>query len=114
MPALRAVRRITAAKRVALHNALKTLSLCDADRVDVIALGKNRHADFVTGFQVHRIISEFLDPLYRRDAALLDMTQQRLREPMFLLLVKTQLHRVVAVALDGLALDHMVRPGLHY
>ena len=96
------------------HNALEPLPFRDADRIDVVALGKNRHANLVAGFHVHLVIAKFFDPLHCGHIALLDVTEQRLRQPMFLLLVETQLHRVVSVALDGLALDHMVRPRLHY
>ena len=39
------------------------------------------------------------------------MAQQRLGDPLFLLVAKTKLHGVVAVALLRLALEHMVRAG---
>ena len=42
-----------------------------------------------------------------------DMTQERLRKALFLLVFKTQLHRLVSVRFHGFALDDPIGAGQH-
>src|SRR5271163_1571365 len=88
VPALGAVRRITAAKGVTRNDALKAASLGHTDGVHKVAWRKEGRA------------AEFFD-----------VTQQRFGKAVFLLVVETQLDGFVAVGLLGFALQNAVGAG---
>src|ERR1035437_6971918 len=113
MPALRAVRRVAAAERMAGDYALEPAPLGEADSVHEIARGKECRADHVARLHFLREVAKLEDALNGHAVKLLDVAQPRLGEPPFLLVAETKLHRVIAVALLRLALKHAVRAGEH-
>jgi hypothetical protein len=79
----------------------------------IIAGGKERRADHVAGLHFLREVAKLKNALHGHAVELLDMAQQRLGDPLFLLVAETKLHCVIAVALLRLALQHAVRAGEH-
>ena len=94
-------------------HALETAALGEADGVHVIARGKQGRADHVAGLHFLREVAKLQDALNGHAVEFLDVAQQRLGDPLFLLVAETKLHGVVAVALLRFALQHAVRAGEH-
>ncbi len=114
MPAFGAVRRIATGKTMALHHAFKAAAFGDADGVNEIAGRKQRRADDVAGLHFLGEIAEFADAFHRRAVLFFDVAEQRLRQALFLLVVKAELNGIVAVlARLRFDLQHAVRSGEH-
>src|ERR1035437_3039106 len=113
MPALGTMRRVAAPELVAGHDALESAALREADGIDVIARGKQSRPHHVAGFHFLREVAKLLDALNGLALELLDMAQERLRDPLLLLVAETKLHCVIAVALLRFALQHAVWAGEH-
>src|ERR1041385_126924 len=97
MPAFRAVGAVTAGKMVALDDALEPLALRHADGINEIADGKNIRTDNVARLHVEGEVAELADALDRRAVEFLDVTEDGFGEALFLLIVETELHGLVAV-----------------
>src|SRR4051812_33601332 len=113
MPSLGAVRHITAAKAMPLYDAFETTPLGNANCIHKVALGKKSRPDNVTGLYFPCKVAEFFDPLHGDGVVLLDMAQKRFGHPAFLLVLKSELDRFIAVSFHGFALDNAIRPGEH-
>src|SRR5438093_1886153 len=113
MPALRAVRDVSAAEMVPLDHALKTAAFRDTNRIDEIARGKQGDAHSITGLHLDGELAKLADALYRRRVEPLQVTVQRLGQTRLFLAAEAQLHCLVTVGLDGLALNYPIRPGQH-
>jgi hypothetical protein len=99
---------------MALHNTFKTTALHHADGVHKIAGGEQRNADDIAGFHVFGEITKFLDAFDRRAILLLDMAEKRLGQALFLLVVKAELHGIVAIfARLSFDLQHAVGASQH-
>ena len=113
MPSFGAVCHVTTTKAVAFHDTFKAASFGNSDRIHIITFCEKRRANYIARFHFFGKITEFFDPFHRNGTEFFDMTEQRFGHPAFLLIFKTELNSLVAVAFDGLALDHAVGPGEH-
>src|SRR6185503_9665441 len=114
LPAFRSVRRVTAAKIPALHDAFKAASLGHADGVHKVAHLEQRRADNVARLHFLGEVAELFDFFDRSGAKLFEVAEQRLGHTLFLLVNEAKLHGVVAVlARLNLDLNNAVRPGQH-
>src|SRR5207249_2481512 len=104
----------TARECVASDNTFKATTLRDANGINEIAGSEQRWSDNVTRFHVFGEITKLTDAFHRDTVLFFDVTEQRLGEALFFLIVETKLHGVVAV-FAGLRLDlqYAVRSGEH-
>ena len=110
-PALGAVRGVAAPKIVPFHHAFEPAPLGDANGIHKIALRENIRADDVARLDRQGEITEFADAFGRGGAIFFEMAQQPLGHAMFLLVVKAQLHRVVAVGRLRFGLENTIGAG---
>src|SRR5204862_305967 len=105
---------IAAGELMPLDDTFEALAFRGADGIDEIARREQRGPDDIAGFHFLREVPKFLDAFDRDAAELLDMTEQRFGEALFLLVVEAQLDGVVAVlAILRLDLEHAVRSRQH-
>ena len=99
---------------MALHDTFEAATFGRADGINEIARRKQRWPDDIAGLHVFGEITELADAFHRHAVLFLDVTEQRLRQALFLLVVKTELDGIVTV-LAGLRFDlqHAVRSGEH-
>src|SRR5699024_11161254 len=112
--AVLAVRRAHTGEPVALHDARGALALGGADDVDLLAGLEDRGVDLLAERVVPGVGGAQLDEVTARGhAGLLEVAAQRLGDLARVDLPVGDLHRVVAVGLDGADLGDDVRTGLH-
>jgi hypothetical protein len=108
MPALGAVRRVTAGEMMAFNDAFETAAFGDADGVNVIARSKERRAENVARLHFFAEVPKFLDAFNRDAVMFLDVPEHGLREALFFLVVEPELDGVVTVGLLGFALQNAI------
>jgi hypothetical protein len=111
VPTLGSVRGIAASKCVATDDAFKSAAFGKADSIDVIAGREQCRADDIAGFNFFGEVSEFFDRLDGDTVEFFDVAEERLGEPMLLLVIKAELHGVIAVTLLCFALQNAIRAG---
>ncbi len=111
----RTVRIRTALEPVTLDDALESPALRLSRDIDPVVRLEHRRQHAVSGFNFCIAADrEFPDESSRLNARLLEMTETRLRDAAFFGEIhQTQLDRIVAVLLDGLALDDDAGPRLN-
>src|SRR5665647_640759 len=93
----------TAGKPVTLHNALKALALADTGHLDLVAGGEGLHGNGVADGQI--VLTPHLDEVaLGSHTGLLEMSEQRLVQPLGLDIAERDLGRTVAVIIDRLLL----------
>ena len=108
------MRRVTTTEIPALHDTLESTTLGDADGVHKVADFEERGSDDFAGLHFFREVAELLDLLNRGRAKFLEVTKQRLRHALFLLVDQTELNGIVAIfARLSLDLNNAIRPCQH-
>src|SRR5690242_9210506 len=97
LPALRTVRLVTTAEAMTFHHTFKAAPFGRADGVNIVAGGKQIRANGFTGFDFLGEVAEFADALHGLAAVFLDVSEQRLGQALFLLVVETELDGIVTV-----------------
>jgi hypothetical protein len=109
------VRLIATTEPVTLHHAFKTTALGQTDRIDKITYRENIRPDHVARFDFLGEITNLLGTFGERHIVLFEMAGETLGHPLLaFLIVKAELHRLVAVRLDGFHLHHAVRSSEHH
>src|SRR5262249_44005498 len=99
MPSLSSVSGISTAEAVTSYHTLEASPFSNSNGVDIISRRKKGSPDDVTRFDFLRKVAEFLDTFDGDAVEFLDMAEQRFGKALLLLVVQTQLHSVVAIAL---------------
>ena len=99
---------------VPLDDAFETAAFGQTNCIDIITSSEERCAHCFSGLNFLGEIAKFFDSLHRGAIEFLNVSQQRLGNAMLFLVVKTQLHGIITVALLVLALQHTVGSGQHY
>ena len=97
---------------MALHDTFKTAAFGGTDGVNEITGSKERGSDDITGFHFLGEVAKFPDAFDGDAALLLDVTEQALGKAVLFLVIKAELHGVVAIlACLGFHLENAVGAG---
>jgi hypothetical protein len=93
------------------NDAFEAATFGQADGIHIIARREQIGAENISRFHFFGEVPEFFDAFDRNAAELLDVPKQWLGHAVFFLIVKTELNRIIPVALLRFALHNAVRSG---
>jgi hypothetical protein len=103
------VGHIATAEVVAFHDAFEPAAFGDADGIDALARGKDiSDAEDVSGFDFLVEVPEFADAFHGGRVVFFEVAEQGFGNPPLLLIIEAELDSLVAILLEGAALDDAV------